>query len=61
MKFDDICRAIGCFVVCAIVFAIPILTTCAFVFDWYGSIKWSLIILSIIDFAMIFTFIAENT
>ena len=50
---EDIFYMIGLFVVSAAVFAIPILTTCAFIYNWDGCFKLVLLVLSIIDFCII--------
>ena len=50
---EDIFYEIGLFVVAAIVFAIPILTTCAFIYNWDNFFKVTFIIGSMIDFCVI--------
>lgn len=41
---------IGVFVVTAILYAIPILTACSFIYEWNGFFQTVLIIASIIEF-----------
>ena len=50
---------IGIFVLSAILMAIPILTTCAFVFNWVVGVKYFLILLSLSEFVAISVFIRE--
>ena len=50
---------IGIFILSAILMAIPILTTCAFVFNWVADIKFFLILLSMSEFIVISTLINE--
>lgn len=40
---------IGVFVVTVILYAIPILTTCSFIYEWNGFFQTMLIIVSIIE------------
>ena len=50
---------IGIFVLSAILIAILILTTCAFVFNWIAEIKFFLILLSMSEFIVISALINE--
>ncbi|MBQ1294622.1 MAG: hypothetical protein IIY21_11320 [Clostridiales bacterium] len=51
---------LGVFILSIILFAIPILTTCAFTFNWIVGIKYILTMLSLIDLTAIGTFIARE-
>lgn len=57
---EDIALTLGIFVLSIILFSIPILTTCAFTFNWISGIKYILTILSLIEFVAINTFIARE-
>ena len=59
-SFDALCTAIGYLIVSIIIFAIPILTTLSFVFNWYVGIKFLLILLSIIDYIGIFSMLCDE-
>lgn len=41
---------IGTFVLVVILYAIPILTACSFIYKWASSIQFVLIIVSVIEF-----------
>jgi hypothetical protein len=51
---------IGIFVTTAILYAIPILTTCSFIYEWDGFFQVVLIIASIIEFCGLCTLITDN-
>lgn len=57
---EDIALTLGIFVLSIILFSIPILTTCAFAFNWISLIKFILTILSLIEFVAINIFIARE-
>lgn len=52
-NISSIAKILGAFVAAAIIFGIPVLTTCAFVFNWYSGIKMMLLFLSLIDFLVL--------
>lgn len=49
-SLDALCTAIGYLLVSIIIFAIPILTTLSFVFNWYPGVKFLLTLLSVLDY-----------
>ena len=49
-SLDALCTAIGYLLVGIIIFAIPILTTLSFVFNWYPGVKFLLTLLSALDY-----------
>jgi hypothetical protein len=51
---------IGIFVTTAILYTIPILTACSFIYKWNGSSKTVLIVVSIIEFCGLCTLITDN-
>lgn len=46
----NIVYEIGVFVVAAILYAIPILTACSFIYKWDGFFQMVLIVISMIEF-----------
>lgn len=57
---ETIVYEIGVFVVSAILYAIPILTACSFIYEWDGFFQVVLIIASIIEFCGISVLIADK-
>ena len=51
---------IGVFVLSAILYAIPILTTCSFIYDWDGFFQLALIVASLIEFCGLIVLIADK-
>lgn len=47
---DAICKTIGCFVLSAVLFAIPVLTTCSFALSWDEGIQFMLCIVSMVEY-----------
>lgn len=50
MDIKDLFASIGCFVIGVIMFAIPILTTCAVIYKWNPALKTGLFLLCVLDF-----------
>lgn len=59
MDLEPIVKIIGSFVVTAILFAIPILTTCAFVLHWDGFWQFLFVIFSMAEFITLLGAITE--
>lgn len=57
---ETIVYEIGVFVVTAILYAIPILTTCSFIYEWDGFFQVVLIIASMIEFCGLSVLIADK-
>lgn len=51
---------LGVFVVTAILFAIPILTACSFIYEWDGFFQVVLIVASLIEFCGLSSLIADK-
>ena len=47
---ENIIYEIGVFVITVILYAIPILTACSFIYEWDGFIQLVLIVASMIEF-----------
>jgi hypothetical protein len=56
----DIVYEIGVFVVTTILYAIPILTACSFIYQWDGFFQVALIIASIIEFCGLSVLIGDE-
>lgn len=56
----DIVYSIGVFVVTAILYAIPILTACSFIYEWDGFFQVVLIVASVIEFFGLSVLIADE-
>jgi hypothetical protein len=55
-----IVNIIGVFVLTAILYAIPILTACSFIYEWNGRFQLVLIVVSIIEFGGLATLITDD-
>ena len=51
---------IGVSVVAAILYAIPILTACSFIYEWDGLLKLVMMLISIIELGMLAYFVADK-
>ncbi len=51
---------LGVFVVAVILYAIPILTACSFIYEWDGLLKLVMILISTIELCMLAYFIADK-
>ena len=51
---------LGVFIVTTILYVIPILITCSFIYEWNGFIKLLLIMTSIIEFGGLSVLIADK-
>ena len=58
---ETIIYEIGVFVITAILYAIPILTACSFIYGWDGFIQLVLIVASIIEFCGISVLIVDKS
>lgn len=47
---ETIIYEIGAFVLTSILYAIPILTACSFIYEWNGFIELVLIVISFVEF-----------
>ena len=56
----DIVYEIGVFVVTTILYAIPILTACSFIYEWDGFFQVMLIVASMIEFCGLSVLIADK-
>ena len=56
----DIVYEIGVFVVTIILYTIPILTACSFIYKWDGFFQAMLVIVSIIEFCALSVLIADK-
>lgn len=56
----NIVNVIGTFVVTAILYAIPILTACSFIYEWDGFFQVMLIVASMIEFCGLSVLIADK-
>ena len=52
---------LGVFVLTAILYAIPILTACSFIYEWDGFFQLVLIVASIIEFLGLGTLIVDKS
>ena len=57
---ETIVYAIGVFVVAVILYAIPILTACSFIYKWDAFFQLMLIVASVIELCGLYTLIADN-
>lgn len=58
---NKVVSIIGGIVVSVILYAIPILTTCAFTLGWGGIISRLLLIVALVEFACLTFFVCEKT
>lgn len=58
---ETIIYEIGVFVITAILYAIPILTACSFIYGWDGFIQLVLIVASMIEFVELGFLIIDKT
>lgn len=58
---ENIVYVIGVYVVAAILYAIPILTACSFIYEWGGFFQFVLIVASAIELCGLGVLIAEVT
>lgn len=58
---ETIIYEIGVFVITAILYAIPILTACSFIYEWNGFFQLVLIVASIIEFLGLGTLIVDKS
>ena len=56
---DAFLKTIGTLIVGAIIITVPILLSMSFVFDWYDSIKFLLIVCTVIDYIFICIMICD--
>lgn len=56
----NIVYAIGVFVVAVILYAIPILTACSFIYKWDAFFQLMFIVASMIEFCGLCSLIADN-
>lgn len=56
---EVICKLIGCAIVSAILITIPILTTCAFAYNWEEGVQAGLTVLCLLEFCGLFAKIAD--
>ena len=56
----DFCTILGEVLVVAAMFAIPILCTCSIALGWGFDAKTFLILLSVVDYIVLWAFISEN-
>ena len=57
---ETIVYEIGVFVVATILYAIPILTACSFIYEWDGFFQVMLIVASMIEFCGLSVLIADK-
>ena len=57
---DAIIEFIGVFALCAILFAIPILTTVSFCMNWNVSISWLLVIACLVEFIFLVSIVCDR-
>ena len=58
---ETIIYEIGVFVITAILYAIPILTACSFIYEWDGFFQLVLIVASMIEFCGLSTLIVDKS
>ena len=58
---DEFCKSIGTFVVTAIMFAVPILFACSITLRWDTRVMFTLVILTAVDFIILWAFVDEHT
>jgi hypothetical protein len=56
----DFCTVIGEFLVTALLFAVPILCACSITLNWDWHISSLLVILSAVDYVLLWEFISAN-
>jgi hypothetical protein len=56
----DFCTTCGEFLVSALLFAVPILCTCSIILGWDWHISSLLVILSSVDYVLLWRFISDN-
>lgn len=57
---ETIIYEIGVFVITAILYAIPILTACSFIYEWDGFFQFVLVVASMIEFCGLSTLIVDK-
>jgi hypothetical protein len=56
----DFCTVIGEFLATALLFAVPILCTCSIILNWDWHISSLLVILTMLDYVLLWGFISDN-
>jgi len=59
MEFETVIKILGSLLMTSILFVIPILTTCAFVFHWHPVWQWLLVIDSMAEFITLCSYIMD--